>query len=60
MSHDNARTNAEFLLFHPMPTFRALEISGNLVTGTAGLGDDLGHLIDLRLGTAEGTELWKT
>lgn len=32
----------------------------NLVTGTAGLGDDLGHLVDLRLSTAEGTELWRT
>lgn len=43
-----------------MPTFRALEMSVNLVTGTAGLGDDLGHLVDLGLGTAEGAELWKT
>ena len=33
---------------------------GNLVTSTARLGDDLGHLVDLRLSTAEGTELWMT
>ena len=28
-----------------------------LVTGTTRLGDDLGHLVDLPLGTAESTEL---
>lgn len=26
------------------------------MTDTAGLGDDAGHLLDLSLGTAEGTE----
>lgn len=29
----------------------------HLVTGPLGLGDDIGHLVDLGLGAAEGTEL---
>lgn len=47
-----SQTDAEvdFYLFDPM--------NGNrLVTGTAGLGDDALELIDLLLGTTEGTEL---
>lgn len=33
--------------------------SGRLVTGAPRLGDDLGHLVNLPLSTAEGTELLK-
>lgn len=30
--------------------------ASHLVTGSPALGDNLGHLVDLSLGTAEGTE----
>ena len=36
---------------------RFLSYRSMTVTGTPRLGDDVGHLLDLPLGTAEGTEL---
>lgn len=41
------------VLSFPLPRFRTLR----LVTRTPRLGDDVGHLLHLALGAAEGTEL---
>jgi hypothetical protein len=52
----------EFFAF-PDPPFFPLQVTRplgrHLVTGTAGLGDDALELVDLLLGTAEGTELFR-
>lgn len=45
---------------HPFVVLPLKKTAQHLVAGTAGLSDDAVHVLNLRLGTAEGAELKKT